>query len=78
MKRFISWLFESNRFLHLCVTCAFTLVLGWESGITSIVAFELKDVQRSDWSAWDWLDCLAGAIGMFVGGVLRLSIGLPL
>lgn len=74
MRRFISWLQESNRFLHLIVTFAFTFVLGWEAGVTSIVSFELKDVQRSGWAAWDNLDCLAGLIGMCIAIALRVLL----
>jgi hypothetical protein len=51
-----------------------SIVLGWEGGVGAIIALEYKDVQRGGWKCWDWLDCLAGAIGCVIGSWLRLGL----
>ena len=68
LSKIFGWLFESNRPAHLLCVGVMSAALGWCAGIAAIVSLEFKDVQRGGWSCWDWLDCLAGAIGCAVGG----------
>lgn len=68
------WLFTSNRLAHLLCVGVMSIALGWCAGIASIISLEYKDVQRGGWECWDWLDCLAGAVGCAVGGAIHYYI----
>ena len=70
----MTWITTSNRHLHLLCVGLLSLALGWSAGIASIISLEYKDVQRGGWSCWDWLDCLAGAIGCAIGGTFHWLI----
>ena len=75
MNKLYNWLLTSNRGLHLLCVWLLSLALGWASGITAIVCLEVKDVlHNKDIEAWDWVDCLAGGIGCFIGGLLHWLI----
>ena len=67
-------LLTSNRLAHLLCVGVMSIALGWCAGIASIVSLEYKDVQRGGWECWDWLDCLAGAIGCAIGGAIHYYI----
>lgn len=76
------WLIESNRWKHLVGIFVVSLFGTILMGIGCIGGMEFKDVHHAngdskpiwqwDWSAWDWLDVLAGMIG----GVLAVAIHL--
>lgn len=68
VNRVFGWLLVSNRIPHLVCVGIMSIVLGWSAGIASIISLEYKDVQKGGWECWDWLDCLAGAIGCAIGG----------
>lgn len=70
----LGWLHISNRPAHIICVGVMSLALGWCAGIASIIALEYKDVQYGDKSCWDWLDCLAGAIGCAIGGAIHYYI----
>lgn len=70
----MEWLFVSNRMAHMICVGLVSLALGWSSGIAAIIALEYKDVQRGDWSCWDWLDCVAGLIGCLIGGGIHFAL----
>lgn len=46
INKMLGWLLVSNRPAHLLCVGVMSLVLGWASGIASIVSLEYKDVQR--------------------------------
>ena len=76
-----AWLMTSNRYKHFVgifiVSFFGTLLMG----VGCIGGMEFKDVHyhnsdnvpiwRWDWSAWDWLDCLAGFLGGLFGQLLQ-------
>lgn len=78
----MKWLIESNRWKHLIGIFVVSLFGTLLMGIGCIGGMEFKDVhhangdskpiQQWDWSAWDWLDCLAGLIG----GLLAVDVHL--
>ena len=71
----MNWLTTSNRLWHLLCVYLVSLLLGWASGITAIACLEFKDVLHTkNIKAWDWVDCLAGGIGCFIGGLLHWLI----
>lgn len=74
LNKAFGWLLVSNRPAHLLCVGVMSLLLGWVAGIASIVSLEYKDVQRGGWKCWDWLDCLAGAIGCAIGGAIHYYI----
>ena len=77
------WLQESNRWKHLVgifIVSFFGTIL---MGIGCIGGMEFKDVHHAngdkpmrewDWSAWDWLDCLAGLIGGILAMIIHFVI----
>lgn len=74
LHKLFGWLLVSNRPAHILCVCVMSIVLGWQGGVSAIVALEYKDVQRGSWECWDWLDVLAGMIGCAIGGCLNLII----
>ena len=74
MIKIPDWLLASNRPQHLLCVFAVSLLLGWSGSVGAIVALEYKDVQHGGWPCWDWLDCLAGAIGGMIGGAVHWLI----
>ncbi len=68
------WLGKSNRLAHLFGLFIIAAILGWAAGIAAIITAEAKDVQRGDWSAWDWLDVAAGCIGCVLGGAIHFTL----
>lgn len=65
---------KSHRWGHLLGGLAVGLLLGLPAALAVAAALEFKDVQHShgndrkplrswNWSAWDWLDVLAGLLG---------------
>ena len=74
LNKMFGWLFVSNRPAHLLCVGVMSIALGWCAGIASIISLEYKDVQRGGWECWDWLDCLAGAIGCVIGGTIHFII----
>lgn len=78
------WLRESNRWKHTVGIFFVSLVGTILMGIGCIGGMEFKDVHHAngdkkpmkdwDWSAWDWLDCLAGVIGGIFAMIVHLAI----
>lgn len=78
------WLKKSNRMKHLIGIFFISLVGTILMGIGCIGGMEFKDVHhangdekpfsRWDWSAWDWLDCLAGGIGGLLATAVRILV----
>lgn len=78
------WLAESNRWKHLVGIFVVSLFGTLLMGIGCMAGMEFKDVHHVngdakplsdwDWSAWDWLDCLASLIGGLVAVVLHVII----
>lgn len=78
------WLQESNRWKHLVGIFVVSFLGTLLMGIGCIGGMEFKDVHHAngdskpmrqwDWSAWDWLDCLAGLIGGILGQALQLLV----
>ncbi|MBP5545727.1 MAG: hypothetical protein J6X59_00385 [Bacteroidales bacterium] len=76
------WLIESNRWKHLVGIFVVSLFGTLLMGIGCIGGMEFKDVHHAngdskpiwqwDWSAWDWLDVLAGMIGGVIGQALQV------
>ena len=70
----LSFLSSSHRLHHLVGIFLVTLFGSLLMAVGCIAAMEFKDVQHShgndrkplrswNWSAWDWLDVLAGLLG---------------
>lgn len=69
----MEWLLTSNRWKHLVGVFLLSLLGTALMGIGRIGGMEFKDVHHAngdtkplrewDWSAWDWLDVIAGLIG---------------
>ena len=74
LNKVFGWLLTSNRLAHLLCVGVMSIALGWCAGVASIISLEYKDVQRGGWGCWDWLDCLAGAIGCAIGGAIHYYI----
>lgn len=80
----MKWLFESNRWKHLIGVFVISLLGTILMGIGCIGGMEFKDVHHANgdnipiskwnWSAWDWLDCLAGMIGGLLAGIIHVII----
>lgn len=80
----MKWLFESNRWKHLIGIFIVSLFGTALMGIGCIGGMEFKDVHHAngdsrpmwewDWSAWDWLDCAAGAIGAAIATAIHLIV----
>ena len=79
------WLKESHRFYHLVGIFFVTLLGTIEAGIGCSLGMEFKDVHHSygndgkpfrerNWSAWDWLDILAGLIGGILGQAAQIGL----
>lgn len=78
------WLLTSNRWKHLVGIFVVSLFGTLLMGIGCIGGMEFKDVHHAngdakpisqwDWSAWDWLDCLAGLIGGLLATLIQLII----
>lgn len=78
------WLAESNRWKHLVGIFIVSLFGTLLMGIGCIGGMEFKDVHHYnddhvpirnwDWSAWDWLDCLAGLIGGLIAVAIHLIV----
>lgn len=79
------WLEESNRWKHLVGIFLVSLLGTALMGIGCIAGMEVKDVHHShgnaykpisewDWSAWDWLDCLAGGIGAVCAVAVHVAV----
>lgn len=78
------WLTESNRWKHLIGIFIVSLFGTLLMGIGCIGGMEFKDVHHAngdskpirqwDWSAWDWLDCLAGLIGGLIAVAVHIII----
>lgn len=78
------WLTESNRWKHLIGIFVVSLFGTLLMGIGCIGGMEFKDVHHAngdskpirqwDWSAWDWLDCLAGLIGGLIAVAVHIII----
>jgi hypothetical protein len=89
MEKFIAllpkWLRDSNRFYHLAgigIVSFFGTIL---MGIGCAFGMDFKDVHHShgndgkpfrdwNWSAWDWLDILAGLIGGIIGQAAQIGV----
>lgn len=71
LHKLLGWLCVSNRPAHILCVGIMSLLLGWSAGVASIISLEYKDVQRGGWECWDWIDCLAGAIGCTIGGAVH-------
>lgn len=74
MKKPFAWLRTSHRLYHLIGFFFVTLFGTLLMAVGGIAAMEFKDVHHSfgndskpirswNWSAWDWLDVLAGLLG---------------
>lgn len=84
IKAIISWLSESNRYLHLL--CGFALGLlsiGWYcallASVSTAAALEYKDFMYhgKQTTAWDWIDFGLTIAGAVLGyGVIALTNGL--
>ena len=74
LNKWFGWLLLSNRPAHILCVGVMSLFLGWSAGIASIISLEYKDVQKGDWTCWDWLDCLAGLIGCIMGGTIHFIL----
>lgn len=82
------WLRESNRWKHLVGILVVSFFGTLLMGVGCIGGMEFKDVhhyngdhvpfRKWDWSAWDWLDVLAGVIGGIIGQALQLAVIIPL
>lgn len=80
----MKWLFESNRWKHLVGIFIISLLGTILMGIGCIGGMEFKDVHYMNgddipitqwsWSAWDWLDCLAGGIGCIFAGIIHIGL----
>ena len=80
----MKWLLESNRWKHLIGIFILSLFGTILMGIGCIGGMEFKDVHHHngdhkpirqwDWSAWDWLDCLAGLIGCFLATAIHIVV----
>ena len=78
------WLRESNRWKQLVGIAAVSTIGTILMGVGCIGGMEIKDVHQAnrdvrlirewDWSAWDWLDCVAGLIGGVVGQVVQCLV----
>lgn len=75
------WLAESNRWKHLVGCIILTYCSNIFVTIGCMGGMEFKDVHHAngnkpmrewDWSAWDWLDIAAGAIGAVIGQALQI------
>lgn len=74
----MNWLLDSNRWKHLVGVMVLSVFGTVLMGVGCIGGMEFKDVHHAngdskpmwewDWSAWDWLDVVAGMIGAVVGG----------
>lgn len=89
MEKFIAllpkWLRDSHRFYHLAgigIVSFFGTIL---MGIGCAFGMDFKDVHHShgndgkpfrdwNWSAWDWLDILAGLIGGIIGQAAQIGV----
>ena len=83
--RLPEWLAESHRFYHLVGIFVVSLFGTILMGIGCICGMEFKDVHHSygndgkpfrqwNWSAWDWIDVAAGAIGAVLAVVVHLIV----
>lgn len=80
----MNWLLESNRWKHLIGIFVVSLFGTLLMGIGCIGGMEFKDVHHAngdkkpirewEWSAWDWLDVLAGMIGGVMAVVVHLIV----
>ena len=81
----MSWINTSNRDKHLIGIFALSLIGTALMGIGCILGLELKDCQQDkkntskpisqwNWRRWDWLDCLAGAIGCILATAIHAII----
>lgn len=78
----MSWITESNRWKHLVGIMILSFFGTILMGIGCIGGMEFKDVHHAngdskpiwewDWSAWDWLDVLAGMIGGIIGQAAQI------
>jgi len=82
-----NWLKESNRWGHLKGVYVISLLGTALMGIGCIGGMEFKDCHHShgnaskpireyDWSAWDWLDVAAGAIGCLLAVLTHALVAL--
>lgn len=81
----MKWLTTSNRGKHLLGIFIVSLFGTALMGIGCIATMEFKDCQhdrvnsgkpihRWNWRCWDWLDCLAGAIGCILATAIHAVI----
>jgi hypothetical protein len=78
------WILASNRWKHLVGIFIVSLFGTLLMGIGCIGGMEFKDVHHANgdskpiwkwnWSAWDWLDCLAGLIGGLLATLIHAVI----
>lgn len=79
------WLQSSNRWKHLVGIFLVSFLGTLLMGVGCIFGMEFKDVHHSygndgkplrewNWSAWDWLDVLAGLIGGIVGQAAQVAL----
>jgi len=83
-KDIFKWLNESNRMKHLIGVFIVSLFGTALMGIGCIGGMEFKDchyangdskpLREWDWSAWDWLDCLAGLLGCIPAVAIHAAI----
>ena len=89
MKHPFAWLLASHRLQHLLGIFLVTLLGSLPMAVGCILAMEFKDVQHShgndskplrswNWSAWDWLDVLAGLLGTIPALAIHAALYLSL
>lgn len=81
IKAIISWLSESNRYLHLLCGMALGLLsIGWYcallSSVSTAAALEYKDFMYNgkQVTAWDWFDFCLTIAGAAVGHAITTII----
>lgn len=81
IKATMSWLSESNRYLHiLCGMALGLLSIGWYcallSSVSTAAALEYKDFMYNGkrLTAWDWIDFVLTIAGAAVGHAITTII----
>ena len=81
IKAIISWLSESNRYLHLLCGMALGLLsIGWYcallASVSTAAALEYKDFMYNgkQTTAWDWIDFAFTFGGAVVGYLIKSMI----